>query len=67
MSNIFGPVHAAQTEEKSKATTWKANSFWILQKYNFFLQSTLKCRHNILYEKVARMIFEIIFLTGLLQ
>ena len=65
--SIFGPVHAAKTEEKSKATTWNANSFWILQKYNFFLQSTLKCHHNILYEKVARMIFEIIFLTGLLQ
>ena len=65
--SIFGPVHVAQTEEKSKATTWNANSFWILQKCNFFLQSILKCHHNILYEKVARMIFEIIFLTGLLQ
>ena len=44
--SIFGPAHSAQTEEKSKATRWNANSFQILQKCNSFLQPTLKY-HNI--------------------
>ena len=106
--SIFGPAHSAQTEEKSKATRWNANSFQILQKCNSFLQPTLKYHHNIsvvdlvegpggpdpplfwvkkeeitegkkasrarksatvylFHEKVARIIFEIIFLTDLLQ
>ena len=45
--SIFGPAHSAQTEEKSKATRWNANSFQILQKCNSFLQPTLKYHHNI--------------------
>ena len=45
--SIFGPGHSAQTEEKSKATRWNANSFQILQKCNSFLQPTLKYHHNI--------------------
>ena len=65
--SIFGPGHSAQTEKKSNATRWNANSFETLQKCNSFLQSTLKCHHNIFHEKVAKKIFEIIFLIGLLQ
>ena len=45
--SIFGAAHSAQTEEKSKATRWNANSFQILQKCNSLLQPTLKYHHNI--------------------
>ena len=68
--SIFGPGHSAKTGKKSHVTRharWNANSSWTLQKWYFFPQSSLKCHHDICHEKIARIIFEIIFLIGILQ
>ena len=50
--SIFRPRPSVQTEKKSKANRWNANSFKTLQNSNSLLQSTLKCHHNIVHGKV---------------
>ena len=58
--SIFPAGRSAQSEKKGEATRWNANSFNTV-KCNSFRQSTLKCHNITFHEKVATIIFEIIF------